>query len=78
MITFTIINLKTKAKSIECFYSMDKARDRLANLETNPKCLSELKKGCYLEAYSYDDDSEKSLIESKLPEDRKMKGDSNG
>lgn len=78
MITLTIINLKTKAKSIEVYYSMDKARERLANIETNPKSLSQLKKGFYLDAYSYDEESEKALIESKLPEDRKMKGEING
>lgn len=78
MITLTIINLKTKATRIECIGSLDKSRKILSTLITNPKEASSLRKGDYLEAYSYDEDSEKTLIESYLPEDRKLKGDTNG
>ena len=69
MITLTILNLKSKATKIECYSSKDEAEKELAKLITDSKRKNE-KKGRYLEAWSYDTQSEKSLIEAYLPEDR--------
>lgn len=74
MITLTIINLKTKKKGIETFASKDKAETRLQKLITNPKGLEERKKGEYLDAYSYDTEAEKALIEQFLPVTRRITG----
>ena len=76
MITFTILNLKTKNESLELYDSKDKAEQRLQQLETNPERIKDgsTKKKAYLVAYSYDVSSEKSLIEQYLPVDRRITG----
>lgn len=70
MITLCILNLKKKHITTECFDSKDKAEKRLQSLETNPEKLEITRKKEYLDSYSYDEESEKSLIEQYLPHDR--------
>lgn len=69
MITFTIVNLKSKKRSIECYSSKDKAENRLAKLITDSK-MKDAPRGEYLDSWSYDTKGEKDLIETYLPEDR--------
>lgn len=73
MTTLTILNLKTKKSSIECYGSKDKLEKRLQKLLTSPSAKT-LTKGEYLEAWSYDTKSEKGIIESYLPEERMIQG----
>ena len=73
MTTLTILNLKTSKSSIEVYSSKDKLEKRLQNLLVNVKD-KKLKKGDYLEAWSYDTKSEKALIESYLPVERQVRG----
>lgn len=76
MITLTIRNLKSKKDTIEIFDSKDKAEARIQKLETSIERVNDgsTKKKEYLVAYSYDTESEKSLIEQYLPDDRKVNG----
>lgn len=78
MITLTIQDLKTKKNEIKVFSSKDAAEKTLATLETDPKVKKTLKKGKYLEAWSYDTKSEKELIESFVIESRRVRGKLNG
>jgi len=73
MTSLTILNLKTSATHIECFNSKDKLEARLQELHTDPQD-KKLKKGEYLDGWSYDTKSEKELIESYLPVDRQVRG----
>jgi len=73
MTSLTILNLKTSAMHIECFNSKDKLEARLQKLLTNPQD-KKLKKGEYLDGWSYDTKSEKELIESYLPVERQVRG----
>ena len=77
MIVLTIKNLATKVVKNEVFTSKDKAEKILRELVTDSATASSLKKGLYLEGYSYDTKSEKALIEAYMPENRKvlLKGD---
>lgn len=72
MITLTIKNLKTKKNAIECFASKDEAEKKLEKIITDSKHKN-ANADEYLEAWSYDTESEKSLIETYLPDDRKSK-----
>lgn len=73
MTTLTILNLKSKKSSIECYDSKDKLERRLQKLLTNPKDKTK-PKGEYLDSWSYDAKSEKDIIESYLPEERMIQG----
>ena len=72
MVVLTIKNLATNKVENKTFISKDKLEKELGNLILSPKEASTLKKGKYLEGYSYDETSEKTLIESRMPEDRKV------
>lgn len=78
MITLTIRDLKSKKTDIKVFGSLDKARDSLRGLITNPEAIKGLTKGKYLESYSYDEPEERALIERSFPPDRKMDSLKNG
>ena len=73
MTSLTILNLKTNASKIEVYNSKDKLESRLQKLLTNPQD-KKLKKGEYLDSWSYDTKSEKELIESYLPVERQVRG----
>lgn len=74
MTTLTIKDLKTQKSEIVSFFSKDKLEKFLNKVITDEKEARTRKKGYYLEGYSYDTKSEKELIESFLPEERKLKG----
>lgn len=80
MIVLSVKNLAKKSVTNEVYISKDKAEERLSKLECDPSKIKDMKKGFYLEAYSYDTDSEKKLIEGFLPVARRVKigGDDNG
>lgn len=80
MIVLSIRNLATKKVKDECFISKDLAEKRLHQVECDSANIQGKKKGFYLEGYSYDTESEKALIESFLPVQRRvtLEGVSNG
>ena len=73
MITLTILNLKTRKTTIETYLSKDKAEKRLQTLKTAPIQKTE-KKGEWLDGWSYDQDSEKALIETYVDVSRRITG----
>ena len=73
VITLTILNLKTRKSKIVCYVSKDECEKKLHTLKTQTHQREE-KSGEYLEAWSYDTDSEKLLIEGFLPEIRQITG----
>lgn len=75
MITLTILDLKSKKTNIVVIASLDEARETLESVITDPKKAEGVKRGKYLDGYSFDDDSEKALIEKYLPESRVMTGE---
>lgn len=72
MITLTIINLKTKESSIKVFTSPVKAERCIEKLILDAEEAKKLKKGDYLEGFSYDTSGEKETIIRHLPQNRKF------